>query len=170
MLGNRAMNSRSSRSGVLSSGFPPWIRGSSCNPTLTSGFVARGWLLNGITHSQPPWKMWCRVPSLHLSGVPWMPAGTVSSYGVTSIMWVKIDREWCRSRVGSSRSPSLVASGARKPLASTTKRLRHVAPVCAVTVTPSSAGSTSTIRACWITFAPYFTATESSHASRSCRK
>ncbi len=46
-------------------------RGSSSSPTLHSGLVDSAWLSNGMTHSQPPSKMWCSVPSDMRKGSPY---------------------------------------------------------------------------------------------------
>ncbi len=83
----------------------------------------------------------------------------MSSNGNTPVMWVKTDREWVRSLVGSSRRPYCCASGERNPLAS----MRNFPETTLPSERPSRAARSSTATDSATVssrrMAPYFCAT-----------
>src|ERR1035438_1509626 len=79
------------------------LRMSKLSPTLTHLLADPSRLSNGITHSQPPSKIWWQVPEYQGRGALGTPLGRFrSSYGFTSIMCVNRQRLCSRTRGGLS--------------------------------------------------------------------
>src|ERR1039457_6907243 len=156
MLGNLSRNWRHSSSGVMSVGLGN-LRISKLSPTLTHLLADPSRLSNGITHSQPPSKMWWQVPCYQRRGAFGTPFGRFkSSYGFTSIMCVKRQRVCSRTRGGLSLRFHIRARHARAPAeASATNLARMVSPFSVVRVTPCASVSTFLTRVLYLTVAPW---------------
>src|SRR5580700_2614329 len=158
ILGNFSRNWRHSSSGVISMGLGN-LRISKLSPTLTHLLADPSRLSKGITHSQPPSKMWWQVPAYHRRGALGTPFGRVrSSYGFTSIMCVNRQRVCSRTRGGLSRRFHWRASTCPPPDASATNLARMVSPFSVVRVTPCASVSTFLTRVLYLTVAPWWMA------------
>src|SRR5271155_1220763 len=155
ILGKRSRNCCHSWSGVISVGLGN-LRISKLSPTLTNLFVEPSRLSKGMTHSQPPSKIWWQVPEYQGRGALGTPLGRIkSSYGLTSIMWVNRQRVCSRTRGGLSRRFHMRASTWPPPDASATKRARMVSPLSVLMVTPCWSVSTSLTKVLYLTVAPW---------------